>query len=70
MLLEKAVAKSFKNYENIESGDTGFAMNLLTGAPSEMINFKNDVYYQNSIFEMILESYNKKFLITTSSGNN
>lgn len=38
MLLEKAVAKAFGNYANLESGHSGFAMNLLTGAPSESIH--------------------------------
>lgn len=33
MLLEKAYAKVFKNYQNIENGLTGIALNALTGAP-------------------------------------
>lgn len=33
MLLEKAYAKVFKNYQAIESGLTGIALNALTGAP-------------------------------------
>ena len=37
MLLEKAIAKAFINYPNLEKGTSSFAMNLLTGAPSETI---------------------------------
>jgi len=33
MLLEKAYAKAFKSYQNIESGLTGIGLNALTGAP-------------------------------------
>jgi hypothetical protein len=40
MLLEKAIAKAFVNYPNLEKGNSSFAMNLLTGAPSETILFK------------------------------
>ena len=38
MLLEKAYAKVFKNYQNIESGLTGVALNALTGAPFEYLS--------------------------------
>jgi calpain-15 len=38
MLIEKAYAKTFKNYQAIESGLTGIALNALTGAPFEYLN--------------------------------
>lgn len=38
MLLEKAYAKVFKNYQRIEQGLTGIGLNLLTGAPFEYLN--------------------------------
>ena len=37
MLVEKAYAKVYGNYEAIESGLTGIAMSALTGAPYEYI---------------------------------
>lgn len=37
MLVEKAYAKVFGGYENIESGLTGIAMSNITGAPYEYI---------------------------------
>jgi hypothetical protein len=41
MLLEKAVAKVFHSYGNLEKGESSFAMNLLTGAPSDSVFFKD-----------------------------
>lgn len=38
MLLEKAYAKVYKNYQAIESGLTGIALNAITGAPFEYLN--------------------------------
>jgi hypothetical protein len=38
MLIEKAYAKVFKNYQAIESGLTGIGLNALTGAPFEYLN--------------------------------
>jgi calpain-15 len=37
LLLEKAYAKAFKCYENIESGLTGQAIRDLTGSPYEFL---------------------------------
>lgn len=41
MLLEKAAAKLFYSYGNLEKGESSFAMNLFTGAPSDCIFFKD-----------------------------
>jgi len=41
LLLEKAWAKLFKNYENIESGVTREILHAFTGAPTEYYYNKN-----------------------------
>lgn len=38
MLIEKAYAKVFGNYQKIEQGLTGVGLNALTGAPFEYLN--------------------------------
>jgi hypothetical protein len=38
MLVEKAYAKVYSNFQAIESGLTGIALNSLTGAPFEYLN--------------------------------
>ena len=44
LLLEKAWAKLFKNYENIESGITREVFHAITGAPTEYyFNNNNDL---------------------------
>ena len=56
MLIEKAYAKLFKNYQNIEKGLTGIALNALTGAPFE--------YFNKNPAENIDNEAAWKFLIT------
>jgi hypothetical protein len=65
MLLEKAVAKAFGNYANLESGHSGFAMNLLTGAPSETVHIQDTP--PQELFGIIQDSFNRHFLLNTSS---
>ena len=70
MLLEKAAAKLFYSYGNLEKGESSFAMNLFTGAPSDCIFFKDKEHSPQQIFDIVLESFRLRFLMTTSTKDN
>ena len=59
ILVEKAFAKMFKNYENIIAGDPTEALRILTGAPSETYVHKQSP----NVFDQILEGEKMNFVM-------
>ena len=65
MLLEKAYAKIYGNYEKITNGMSGKAIHDLTGAPYENM----DIIPQNAnrIYNYLLKAYKSNYAITCAS---
>lgn len=63
MLLEKAWAKLFGNYERIEAGIPREVLRALTGAPTKII-------YTDSIqlWEEILKAEENNYIVTAAAG--
>ena len=51
--MEKAWAKLFKNYENIESGTTREVLHAFTGAPTEYYYNKNSLMSEIEIWQLV-----------------
>jgi len=65
ILIEKAWAKLFKSYSNIEAGTVEEALGHLTGAPS--FSFKTDKHSDEEIWTRIKQADLKKYIIGASS---
>ena len=61
MLIEKAYAKVFSGYQNIESGNVPDTIQDLTGAPYSTYDLTED----NNIFETLKDSISKGFITTS-----
>lgn len=68
LLIEKAYAKQFKNYQNIEKGLTGIGLNALTGAPFEYFNKNpNEPVNIDEAWKFLTSHNEKHHLIVGSS---
>ena len=65
MLLEKAWAKMFKSYANIEAGTIEEALEHLTGAPS--FRFQTEKQSDDEIWSTLKQADLKKFIVGASS---
>ncbi len=65
MLLEKAWAKMFKSYTNIEAGTIEEALEHLTGAPS--FGFETEKRSDNEIWTTLKQADLKKFIVGAAS---
>ena len=65
LLLEKAYAKIYRNYKNIEAGFTIDALRDLTGAPGMFFSHTNQE--PMDIWNILKKNYEKDYLITAGS---
>ena len=66
LLLEKAYAKAYKSYLNLEGGDPATALRDLTGAPTESIEFEDKT--DKEIFKFLLTAEKNKWILTCYTG--
>ena len=71
MLLEKAYAKVFGNYQSIEKGLTGIGLNALTGAPYEYLCKDKSAGLDAEVaWTFISQHYEQHHLLLISTENN
>jgi len=68
MLLEKAYAKCFKGYLNVDAGMTLEALRDLTGAPTEMFDPTKDD--KDRIWHKLVEGDERNYIMTAGSSSN
>jgi len=64
-ILEKAAAKLFGNYEILEAGNMGPAIQTLTGSP--YYNYPHTDYSVNALWEFVNEKFNQGWMITVGT---
>jgi len=68
MLIEKAYAKVFKNYQAIESGLSGIALNTLTGAPFEYLNKDSKATLDiETAWNFLTQNFSSQHILTGST---
>ncbi len=67
MLIEKAIAKEYEGYDNLEGGATDYALMLITGNPAFRFNLLNDdvqlLVADNSLWKKVMNYSEKGFLM-------
>jgi hypothetical protein len=70
-LIEKAYAKAFKSYENIERGLIGPMLTALTGAPYEYLNTNSKLQVNpDQVWSFLRSSLEKGYIMTVSTESN
>jgi hypothetical protein len=71
LLIEKAFAKLYGSYENLEVGDCGHALIDLTGCPTFTYKFSDEgvkkMLADGSLWQLMLDNHKKKYIMTAGT---